>query len=166
MQTFMPYDNFLFSAKCLDTRRLGNQRNEAKTLYTQLTLRTGGWLKHPAARMWEGHTSALLCYLWEVCYQWKERGIVNRGTPYTDNVFTGVLNFILEEVCEGSHTHATDTIAAYQTDGTLVNPPWWLGDRLVHESHRAALLAKDPGWYGTFGWTETPQIKYFWPTAP
>jgi hypothetical protein len=30
--------------------------------------------------------------------------------------------------------------------------------------HRAALLAKDPAWYGQYGWKEEPKIEYWWPT--
>lgn len=41
--------------------------------------------------------------------------------------------------------------------------PQWLGDEALHASHRAALLAKNPEWYGQFGWIEEPKIQYVWP---
>ncbi len=41
--------------------------------------------------------------------------------------------------------------------------PWWLGDERMHSAHRAALLFKDPGHYGRFGWSETPGLDYWWP---
>lgn len=44
------------------------------------------------------------------------------------------------------------------------DPPW-MGDEAFHASHRAALLTKDPEWYGQFGWTEEPKIAYIWPTG-
>lgn len=49
----------------------------------------------------------------------------------------------------------------------VVDPvmPWWLGDERVHSSHRAALLAKKPGWYEQFGWSEKPVIDYHWPVT-
>lgn len=41
--------------------------------------------------------------------------------------------------------------------------PRWLGNEALHASHRAALLAKNPEWYGQFEWTEKPEINYIWP---
>lgn len=32
--------------------------------------------------------------------------------------------------------------------------PPWLGDEAFHAAHRRALLAKDPQWYGRFGWKD------------
>jgi hypothetical protein len=40
--------------------------------------------------------------------------------------------------------------------------PYWFGDTDFHSRHRAALLAKDPKWYGQFGWKEKPAIDYRW----
>lgn len=50
------------------------------------------------------------------------------------------------------------------TGGTALHPGW-LGDGAFHASHRAALLKKDPDWYGQFGWTEEPKIDYVWPVT-
>lgn len=56
----------------------------------------------------------------------------------------------------------------YQNNMTLYGrrtyslPPWF-GDPVFHASHRAALLAKAPSWYGQFGWPENPDINYVWP---
>ena len=36
MQTFLPYSDFIKSAKCLDYRRLGKQRVEAWQIYNTL----------------------------------------------------------------------------------------------------------------------------------
>ena len=47
----------------------------------------------------------------------------------------------------------------------LVVMPSWLGRGDFHASHRAALLAKDPDWYGQLGWSEPPVVAYVWPTA-
>lgn len=46
----------------------------------------------------------------------------------------------------------------------LSSKPGWIGHEEFHASHRAALLAKKPDWYQSFGWTEEPKIAYFWPT--
>lgn len=41
--------------------------------------------------------------------------------------------------------------------------PSWLGDERLHSSHRSNLLRKLPDHYGAFGWTEGPDLEYFWP---
>ena len=57
----------------------------------------------------------------------------------------------------------TNTMTIPDIDETAIVPPPWLGDDRLHSSHRAALLYKSPEHYSQFGWTETPQIKYYWP---
>lgn len=46
-----------------------------------------------------------------------------------------------------------------------VTMPDWLGEGGFHASHRSQLLAKDPEWYGRFGWTEVPGLPYVWPMS-
>ena len=41
-------------------------------------------------------------------------------------------------------------------------PKWWGGD--IHATHRSNLLRKDSAYYGQFGWCETDDLPYFWPT--
>jgi hypothetical protein len=41
--------------------------------------------------------------------------------------------------------------------------PTWIGDDRLYASHRSNLLRKDPIYYGNFGWTEGPELPYFWP---
>lgn len=135
MQTFLPYPSFIESTKCLDRRRLGNQRREVLTILTALTNPGAGWQNHPAVKMWKGYGQALVVYGLQVCAEW-----INRG--YNDN--------------------SMDKIMSYCNHQGAIDPPW-LGDESFHSSHRAALLAKDPEWYGQFGWTERPEINYVWP---
>jgi hypothetical protein len=47
--------------------------------------------------------------------------------------------------------------------GTVEFPPWF-GDERFHASHRSNLLRKNPEHYGQFGWEESPDLPYFWPT--
>lgn len=68
MQTFLPYPDFLESAKCLDYRRLGKQRVEC------LQLLRGQFPNHPAAKMWRKHEYQLGCYGLIVCQIWKNFG--------------------------------------------------------------------------------------------
>jgi hypothetical protein len=136
MQTFLPYGNFDDSVECLDRLRLGKQRVEVYQLLKALRGESTGWVNHPAAKMWRGHTNALVYYGITACNEWLSRG-------YNDT-------------CKAK-------ISAYVIKGQLIMPPW-LGDEAFHASHRSNLLRKDSAWYGQFGWTEPHDLPYIWPT--
>lgn len=68
MNTFLPYESFRESARCLDRLRLGKQRVEV------LQLLQGSFPNHPAAMMWEGYRSALASYGLVICHEWRSRG--------------------------------------------------------------------------------------------
>lgn len=133
MQTFLPMPNFRKSAEVLDYQRLGNQRNEALTVYR--TIRNPlarAWRNHPCTRMWSMYSEALAMYYNEIVEEWERRGYNNnmKRLPINQN---------------------------------LLKYPPWLGHTEFHSSHRAALLYKNPRWYHRFGWTEHPKIQYIWP---
>lgn len=141
MQTFLPYKDFVASARCLDRARLGKQRVEVLQLLNALLLpKPSGWRNHPAARMWRGHEGSLAVYGNEVCHEWIRRG-------YKDSVREKILKHMLP----------------FLFKPTLL--PSWLGDEAFHASHRSNLLRKDPAWYGQFGWTEPSNLPYVWPVA-
>lgn len=48
---------------------------------------------------------------------------------------------------------------------SVVAMPPWMGDERVHASHRSNLIRKDPVHYGSFGWSEGPDVPYHWPTG-
>jgi len=77
MQTFLPYMSFEKSAKCLDYRRLGKQRVEAKQILDILNGKTSRWENHPAVNMWRGYEDALALYVNEMIKEWIFRGYVN-----------------------------------------------------------------------------------------
>lgn len=77
MQTFLPYPNFVQSARALDKRRLGKQRVEAYQILRTLFGISRGWRNHPAVRMWAGHEAALCHYLEAVIREWVRRGCCN-----------------------------------------------------------------------------------------
>ena len=141
MQTFLPLPNLVDSAQVLDRQRLGKQRSEAKIILNLLTgVYIGGpWANHPAVLMWRGYETMLAVYGLNVCAEWRNRG-------YRDSL----LPFFTEEV-----NHLSK-------GGSKM--PWWFGRQDFHSSHRAALLFKDPHYYGQFGWLEKPGISYVWPT--
>lgn len=138
MQTFLPYPDFLESARVLDRQRLGKQRVEALQIMNALS-NGGGWLNHPAVKMWDGHVGRLSIYAAAMCIEWMRRG-------YLDNVHRDILNYAMHADTE-----------------SFINPRW-MGDERFHSSHRAALLRKDPEWYDQFGWQEEPIVNYWWPT--
>lgn len=149
MQTFLPYPNFIDSARCLDYRRLGKQRVECKQLLQALGVPVGGplpakpssWRNHPAARMWQGHEYSLSVYGIAVCREWRDRGYKDTLCPQ----FMDAANFILR--------HGNESAA-----------PEWLGCDAFHASHRSNLLRKLPEHYSQFGWSEPDDLSYVWPS--
>lgn len=135
MQTFLPSKSYAQSAKFLDWRRLGKQRVEALQILNCLTVKPSRWKNHPAVLMWKGYEGALCVYGLEICLEWRKRG-------YRDKC--------LEKFAEAIQGR------------DLTNPPW-LGDERLHKSHRSNLLRKLPKYYSQFGWSEPPNLEYFWP---
>jgi len=138
MQTFLPYKDFVDTAECLDKRRLGKQRSEAKIILNILEGKSKpnkygkiSWINHPAVQMWAGHEDCLKHYLNCIIEEWEKRGYKN--------------NMLKEEV-------------------NMLRYPYWLGDERLHKSHKSKLLEKDKEFYGRYGWNVEPGLSYFWPT--
>jgi hypothetical protein len=148
MQTFLPYPDFAASAAVLDKARMGKQRVEALQVLRALTYPSYGWKRHPAVRMWAGYARGVAAYGLAVCTAWTAQG--------------------LPDTC-------ATTIGADLTAAGLAAPlpqaqlaalrelPPWLGDDRVHASHRAALVRKDPAFYGPIFPEVDPALPYFWP---
>ena len=144
MQTFLPYENFEASVKSLDWRRLGKQRVECFQLLKALGNTKDVCLDDvdlsTPAKGWVNHPATKM---------W--RGYEGALAQYHDAcirewVARGYQNTMLLRATEGEHPL-----------------PDWLGDPLLHASHRSNLLRKDPVHYGQFGWTESPDLEYVWP---
>ena len=82
MQTFLPYEDFISTAQCLDYRRLGKQRVEAKQIISALEDPTYGWQNHPAVTMWRGYVQALKVYANVMISEWVRRGYNNTMPLY------------------------------------------------------------------------------------
>jgi hypothetical protein len=138
MQTFLPFASFEESARVLDGARLSNQRNEGIViLKSNLGLYpSGGWSKHPAAKMWKGYEGALCKYIEAVCRECLKRG-------YKDTTLAKLDELRPDEVVM----------------------PHWFGDEAFHAAHRSQLLRKAPDWYASFGWQELSGLDYVWPTG-
>ena len=135
MQTFLPYSDFIESAKILDNKRLGKQRVEAFQILKALRgdySKTGAWENHPATRMWRGYSPALTIYMNTCIQEWCNRGFNN--TMKKINI----------------------------KNNRIISPPW-LGDPDFHASHRSNLLRKDPEFYGQYDWSESNELPYVWP---
>ncbi|NBS68470.1 cytoplasmic protein [bacterium] len=138
MQTFLPHADFELSARALDKRRLGNQRNEAWVLLRASTGEIKGWSQHPASKMWVGHAHALARYGIAMCQEFTRRGCA-------------------DTVCARFEEWLQNTTLPDKGD-----PPW-LGSQAFHTAHQSNLVAKDPEYYGAL-WPNAPRgLPYVWP---
>jgi hypothetical protein len=136
MQTFLPVADFGSSARILDWRRLGKQRVEAWMIHDILT--------NPGSR-WTS---------------WRHHPVIPMWRGYEEALSLYFWNMVEEWRRRGYRS----TIELPLPEGNVLLPPW-LGDERLHASHRSNLLRKEPGWYGNFGWSEQPDLPYWWPRA-
>jgi len=139
MQTFLPESTFDASVRVLDRQRLGKQRVETLQIMNALAGLSKGWTNHPATRMWRGYEPALLIYQNYTCREWARRG-------YKDTCWD-------------------KTLAVFQEHFNLDDgkSPHWLGDNRVHDSHKKALVFKDPMWYTRYYPNVVGEYNYYWP---
>lgn len=151
MQTFVPFADFNESAAILDSKRLNKQLLEGRQIYDILRSQrtTGGWVNHPAVKMWRGYNTALYTYLISIKDECVRRGI------QTEKNWSAI-----EDMRKWD----------YGTGVNLVMPPWW-GDERVHLSHRQNLYKKDSEYYAFFANDNRlsavsccDKCNYFWPT--
>lgn len=135
MQTFLPYKSFHKTASCLDYKRLGCQRKEAKQMIDIITsaktYKTKWIENHPCTQMWKKHIHALKYYFNVISEEWVSRG-------YQHN------------------------LGFYELPDQF-DLPRFLGNEDFHSRHRAALLDKNFEYYKYFEWSEEPKQDYIWP---
>lgn len=146
VNTFLPYSDFVDTAKSLDYRRLGKQRVEAWQILQALLGNTRGWVNHPATKMWRGHERALCDYGIAICNEWITRG-------YQDT---------MREKFIAIHSELIDT-----------GLPEWLGNYDFHRSHQSNLKRKDAEYYNfdveddlPYLWVDATTMKYTWGKRP
>jgi hypothetical protein len=141
MQTFMPYSDFVKTAKVLDMKRLGKQRVEGMQILQVLTglNKSKAWGNHPAVKMWRGYEVALACYIYAICEEWTSHGYKDTCREKVKNIMT-----------------------TYYPDKKFVAPPW-LGSEAFHKSHRSNLLRKKPEHYGKDFKDVPNDLPYVWP---
>ena len=150
MQTFLPDPDFARSAALLDDRRLGKQRVEVLQVMRALTRPGHGWRHHPAVKMWRGYEEALAAYGDAICREWVRRG-------HADTCAAKILDDA--RCADVRHVRPQPELARA---GLL--PPW-LGDDLVHRSHRSNLVRKDRERYGELFADVPDDLPYVWPTV-
>lgn len=148
MQTFVPFEDIDESAESLDNKRLNKQLLEGRQIYSILSSqrKRGGWVNHPAVKMWRNYDNGLFAYLTGITNECDRRGIAT----------------------EKNWNALCDMHELNWNRGTgVIMPPWW-GDDRVHESHRNNLYVKDPDYYAEFSSanriTCCDKCNYFWPT--
>jgi len=135
MQTFLPYESFVESARCLDRQRLGKQRVEVLQLLKAIRY-GGGWSNHPAAKMWQHCENALVLYGGVICAEW-----INRG--YKDNTLPRIAQCIILDI--------------------PAIMPAWLGNAEFHLSHQSNLVRKLPTHYRQYFPDVPDNLPYVWP---
>ena len=148
MQTFLPYPDFLDSARALDAKRLGKQRVETIQVVRALTWPGYGWANHPAVLMWKGFEEALGRYGFVCCDVWTELGF---GDTCAATISADL---------------RTIGITVVRTQEELAKAgalPPWLGDPDLHRSHRSALARKDPEHYRPLFPDVPDDLPYVWP---
>lgn len=145
MQTFLPWPEFDWSARCLDDKRLGKQRVENLQIMQALLHGGSGWDNHPAVLMWEGYERALLAYQQAICCEWSSaRGFQDTCWDKTRLMF---LDIVLDPM-------ATPLIL-----------PAWIGNTEFHISHQSNLLRKNEEHYRRY-FPGIPSDKpYIWPVT-
>jgi hypothetical protein len=141
----MPWDDFTWSARVLDDKRLGKQRVETLQIMQALAYGGSGWDNHPAVLMWEGYERALLAYQQAVCHEWSSvRGFQDTCWEKTRLIF---LDVIVEPMA------------------TPLIPPPWMGNIELHISHQSNLLRKNEEYYRRHFPGITTDVPYVWPVT-
>ncbi|WP_460962149.1 MSMEG_6728 family protein [Parasphingorhabdus pacifica] len=151
MQTFLPYPDFIETARVLDTKRLGKQRVETMQVLRALTVPGYGWRTHPAVVMWTGYAELLARYGLDVCAVWCSAG-------YRDTCAATI-------AADLERAAGTTTVRTREELALVGELPPWLGDRRFHRSHQSALLRKDPGHYRRYFPGVRSDLPYVWPVS-
>lgn len=152
MQTFAPYASCADLA-WLDDKRLFNQFNEHKVIWSAVVYDAKPWHNHPACVMWRGFVKpgarwtadrapygpALAHYGLAVQAELKHRG----------------LRWGLDH-----HARLLDDIELHFKHSRITYPEWW-GEPDFHLAHRRNLVRKYQKHYARFG--VEPSDVYVWP---
>lgn len=144
MIIFMPFDDFTWSARCLDNPDLSVLRLDILRAMQSLSYGDTEWDNHPGVLMWKGHERALLAYQQAVCYEWT----TERGQ-------------------EDIYWDLTRSIFLYVTPDPMsmpLIPPCWMGNFDLHISHQSNLLRINEAHYRKHFPGIRTDHPYIWPS--
>jgi hypothetical protein len=145
VQTFLPDPDFERTARILDDRRLGKQRVEVLQILNAMHRTSGGWVNHPATRMWRGFEPALVAYGLAIIDEWTRSG---RADTVRDKILP--------------HLHGEPLRTQRQLAELDLLPPW-LGREDLHRAYRSALVRKMPEHYRPLFPEVEEDLPYVWP---
>lgn len=161
MQTFMPYDDFSKSIKCLDNRRLNKQRVEAKQILDRLIYKNYyRCLNKNCNRLIKTNLIRIRCSCGsklKISKAWKNHPAVLMWKGYENALAKYINECIIEWKfrgfnCKLNYIHIPK-----------LKIPFWIGDKNFHLSHRSNLLRKDKSYYSKFNWKISDDKPYVWP---
>ncbi len=151
MQTFMPFQDYEYTAQVLDNKRLNKQILEGYQIMKVLSgaSESGAWRNHPAVLMWKGCEYELKSYIDHMVYEAEFRGI--KTDKNVANLKDLEIRFSLNW---GKAT------------------PFWMQNqeqlKRVLDSHKANLYRKDPLYYAEYRNSVAKpccdRCLYYWPT--
>ena len=103
MQTFLPYPDFVDSAKSLDNKRLGKQRVEALQILKGIYIPDYGWRHHPCVKMWKDYPHALQIYMNACIDEWVDRGFKNTMQKARVDSFTELPSWFGNKLFHDTH---------------------------------------------------------------
>lgn len=133
MNTFLPEADFTEVACVLDSRRLNKQIIEVKQILGAIAT-PSGWSAHPIVTMWRNYTPALAFYGLAMCAGYDARF---------------------------GYQHSLQPFFEHRLLSADIVMPNWLVAPLI-ESHRAALVYKQPAHYKRFYPSTTAKLDYIW----
>lgn len=144
IQTFLTDRDWEITARQLDYRRLGKQRVECKQILKALGFFVGddGKLVRSIlpSKGWANHPCTKMWLGYHDALAQYQRVMIREW------ISRGYSNTMIVPKLE-----------------RIYKLPRWIEDERVYASHRSNLLRKLPEHYGQFGWTEPPDLPYFYP---
>ena len=142
MNTLLTSPSFFVAAARLSNRDLHIQLVDCLKVGRALLGRERSeWVKHPSVLMWYGSEQAFYYYTLIMHHDWMIRSGKREHLAYMK--FAQEFNIAM-------------------SDGWQTTP--WLKDSRLHQSHKSALIQRDPAFYGPV-WPDTPKdLPMFWPT--
>lgn len=188
MNTFLPYPSFDESAKCLDYKRLGKQRVEAKQIL-EINLKIlnpenyficfscRNEFENSLYNLHEEHCLQQTDYkplkleigrsINHYKIKWENHPAVLMWRGY-EHVLSGYGYEMCEEwIKRGYKDNLISFFHFYLCGGkkdiSLAFPDW-LGETYIHLTHQSNLIRKDPGYYRPIFGVDIPSdLPYFWP---